>query len=522
MRNRIVKHFALSTAALLSISMNPLTVHASDSFVSPVNLTEEEVQWVNDTYQKGETVRTEDGQFSYKIVRDPHVCGHIIEYIGNGGDIAFPDYTGLVRLNRSSVDLSERDDITSVTYDGVRHPGEMLDDFHNCKNLKSLTVNAEYSDQLIELYDLSDDFVKTPSGQCLLNGSFADCTNLKTIVLPHESEKLECYIGEKVFEGCTALKELDLSGCWGIKEDAFLNCTALEKVVFNENVKEIQEHAFGYIKDADGNYQRCDGLTIYGVTGTAAETYAKENGIPFVAGTAAENNSAELERAYTLLKQYAASLPDGLHADVMLGQDCDPPELWDGKVVLYYSAAHDRDLRPMFRDFMLENGIDPSLVITVKTDEALEFELSYELDRAYNRLTEFVAKQVEKGNDIFKGVKVISASGDHPDKVIVLDTDGTNRAEIWAQTRAFMKEREIGDDLVWIQYFDSTDGAASGDATCNNVVDVSDAVLAAKFATGDSKAVITDQGKLNADLDGDGSVTLDDVTLILKKITKQN
>ena len=107
-------------------------------------------------------------------------------------------------------------------------------------------------------------------------------------------------------------------------------------------------------------------------------------------------------------------------------------------------------------------------------------------------------------------------------KVIVLDTDGTNRAEIWAQTRAFMKEREIGDDLVWIQYFDSADGAASGDATCNNVVDVSDAVLAAKFATGDSKAVITDQGKLNADLDGDGSVTLDDVTLILKKITKQN
>ena len=349
MRNSIVKHFALSTAALLCISMSPLTVHASDSFVGRGNLTEDEIYWVNDTCLKGETVQTKDGQFLYKIGRDPFACAVITDYTGDESNIVFRDYADLVRVSKSRVDLSERDDITSVTYDGVYHPGEMIDDFHNCKNLESLTVNADFSDKLIYLYDLSDDFVKTPSGQCNLSGSFAGCTNLKAITLPHESEKLVCYIGEKVFEGCTALKELDLSGYWGIKEDAFLNCTALEKVVFNENVKEIQDHAFGYIKDADGNYQRCDGLTISGVTGTAAETYAKENGIPFVAVTPA---------------------------------------------------------------------------------------------------------------------------------------------------------------------------ALSGDATCNNVVDVSDAVLAAKFATGDSEAVITDQGKLNADLDGDGSVTLDDVTLILKIITK--
>ncbi|MCR4760884.1 MAG: leucine-rich repeat protein [Oscillospiraceae bacterium] len=441
MRNSIVKHFALSTAALLCISMSPLTVHASDSFAGPVNLTEEELQWVNDTYQKGETVQTKDGEFSYKIVRDPHLCGHIIEYTGNGSDIVFPDYTGFVRLNRSSVDLSERDDITSVTYDGVRHPGEMLDDFHNCKNLESLTVNAEYSDQLIELYDLSDDFVKTPSGQCLLNGSFADCTNLKTIVLPHESEKLVCYIGEKVFEGCTALKELDLSGYWGIKEDAFLNCTALEKVVFNENVKEIQDHAFGFIKDAEGNYVRCEGLTIYGVTGTAAETYAKENGIPFVAVTPAaeESVSPELERACTLLKQFAAE--QNYNADVRVLAESE-----NVAVVFEQQPAGEKEydasaITKEIRSFCNENQIDDSKVRVM----------------------------------------------------FLLDAAAENKSE---------------------------PAAFSGDATCNNVVDVSDAVLAAKFATGDSEAVITDQGKLNADLDGDGSVTLDDVTLILKIITK--
>lgn len=279
----------ISLVLILVISGCPISMCASpvyaanDSFVGKGNLTEDEMHWVNDTCLKGETVQTKDGQFLYKIVRDPFVCGHIIEYIGNGSDIVFPDYTGFVRLNRSSVDLSERDDITSVTYDGVRHPGDMEDDFHNCKNLESLTVNADFSDRLIYLYDLSDDFVKTPSGKCNLSGSFAGCTNLKTVTLPHASEKLECNIGEGVFEGCTALKELDVSGYWGIFDDAFLNCTALEKVVFNENVKEIKDHAFGYIKDADGNYQRYDGLTFYGVAGTVAETYANENDIPFVA-----------------------------------------------------------------------------------------------------------------------------------------------------------------------------------------------------------------------------------------------
>ena len=291
--------------------------------------------------------------------------------------------------------------------------------------------------------------------------------------------------------------------------------------MFNENVKEIQEHAFGYIKDADGNYQRCDGLTIYGVTGTAAETYAKENGIPFVAGTAAENNSAELERAYTLLKQYAASLPYGLHADVMLGQDCDPPELYDGKIMLFYSRAHDRDLRPMFRDFMLENGIDPSLVVTGGTDDGWEFELSYELDRAYNRLTEFAAKQTEKGNAAFSGMQILPPSETNPDKVTVF-YDGTQRDEAFAAIRDFMQDREIMDELVLFRYLDAVPvpDPMAGDADGNSVVDVSDAVLAAKFATGDSEAVISDQGKLNADMDGDGSVTLDDVTLILKTITK--
>ena len=59
-----------------------------------------------------------------------------------------------------------------------------------------------------------------------------------------------------------------------------------------------------------------------------------------------------------------------------------------------------------------------------------------------------------------------------------------------------------------------------GDANESDNVDVSDAVLTAKFASGDSTAKITDNGKKLADVDGDGNVTPDDTTKILKYIAK--
>ena len=61
----------------------------------------------------------------------------------------------------------------------------------------------------------------------------------------------------------------------------------------------------------------------------------------------------------------------------------------------------------------------------------------------------------------------------------------------------------------------------AGDANCDGRVDVSDAVLTARFAGEDKNAVITDQGRLNADISGDGNVTTDYTELILKKIAKK-
>ena len=59
-----------------------------------------------------------------------------------------------------------------------------------------------------------------------------------------------------------------------------------------------------------------------------------------------------------------------------------------------------------------------------------------------------------------------------------------------------------------------------GDADLNGIVDVSDAVLIARYVAEDDTAVITKQGKANAAVSGKGTIVLDDASKILKYVAK--
>ena len=59
-----------------------------------------------------------------------------------------------------------------------------------------------------------------------------------------------------------------------------------------------------------------------------------------------------------------------------------------------------------------------------------------------------------------------------------------------------------------------------GDVDCSGEVDVSDAVLLARMTAEDPTAVITSDGKINADCDGKTGLTSGDVTAILRHIAK--
>lgn len=110
--------------------------------------------------------------------------------------------------------------------------------------------------------------------------AFASCTNLTNVIIPDSVTE----IGVNAFSECTGLTNITISkSVTHIYFGAFSGCTNLKSVTIPDNVTYIDEHAFGYIFRAIGEYfEKIDGFTIYGYTGSAAETYANENGFTFV------------------------------------------------------------------------------------------------------------------------------------------------------------------------------------------------------------------------------------------------
>ena len=66
----------------------------------------------------------------------------------------------------------------------------------------------------------------------------------------------------------------------GVGEGAFIDCTSLTNVTIPASVTDIGDEAFGYFYEK--STREYVNFTIYGYTGTAAETYANENDFTFI------------------------------------------------------------------------------------------------------------------------------------------------------------------------------------------------------------------------------------------------
>lgn len=108
-----------------------------------------------------------------------------------------------------------------------------------------------YSKDKTELYcypaGRTDPSFTVPAGVTYIDTAFSACGSLEEVRLPNSLEHLASW--------------------------AFMACENLEAVYIPAGVTEIDGLAF----------RDCDRLTLYGVAGSAAEEYATENGIPFVA-----------------------------------------------------------------------------------------------------------------------------------------------------------------------------------------------------------------------------------------------
>ena len=162
--------------------------------------------------------------------------------IGNSvtsiGDFAFFGCTGL-----TSVTIP--DSVTSIDDSA----------FHGCTGLTSITIPDSV----------------TSIGEC----AFFDCTGLTSVTIGNSVIS----IGSYVFYGCTGLKSVTIpDSVTSIDYCAFYGCTNLTSVTIPNSVTNIDGKAFGYTDYGE----RVENFTIYGYTGTAAETYANENGFTFI------------------------------------------------------------------------------------------------------------------------------------------------------------------------------------------------------------------------------------------------
>ena len=86
-------------------------------------------------------------------------------------------------------------------------------------------------------------------------------------------------IGEDAFCGCKNLTSVTiLDSVTNIGGSAFYNCTGLTSVIIPDSVTSIGFGSLGY----NWGRKKIDGLTIYGVPGSAAEQYANDNGFTFI------------------------------------------------------------------------------------------------------------------------------------------------------------------------------------------------------------------------------------------------
>ncbi len=168
--------------------------------------------------------------------------------------------------------------------------------FAECRSLTSITIPDSVTSigagAFLGCTGLTS--ITIPVGVTSINGSvFEGCTGLTSITMPDSV----IYILAYAFESCTSLTSITIpDSVTSISSWTFNNCTSLANVTIPDSVTFIEHCAFGgctgltsitipksVTSIGTDAFDGCDSLTIRGYTGSYAETYAKENEIPFEA-----------------------------------------------------------------------------------------------------------------------------------------------------------------------------------------------------------------------------------------------
>ena len=234
------------------------------------------------------------GDFEYSICTESSVS--INQYNGNATTLEIPaTIDGLTVTGFGDRAFYNCDSIMSVILpEGITAINELT--FYGCSNLKNIAVDENNAnlcavdgivynkEKSILLYcpeGKTGDIESIPFGVTKIAGdAFTNCRKITTVKIPEGVEA----IGSYAFINCSSLENVTLpEGLKTIDWGAFSGCSSLLSMTIPKSVIEIKEDALGMVYDSEkAFYKIMDGFIVYGYTGTAAESYAKQTGCKFV------------------------------------------------------------------------------------------------------------------------------------------------------------------------------------------------------------------------------------------------
>ena len=344
--------------------------------------------------------------------------------------------------------------------------------FGNCKSLKTFTVPSNVTeigrlafDECITLKDI--EFSKSVTTIC--SNAFKNCDALEAVKLPENLRTMETGI----FEGCDALQNVIFPPTiYIIPSNTFYNCDKLEEIVIPDTIIQIDAWAFRHCDSlksvtilnpqtefGENIFSECDknAITIYGYSGSTAESYAKNNRIPFVALDAEDDGEGSDDQA-----------PDD---DTPIQPDTpneDEPE----------------EITPITKTF---TGLTPNTIYNFYVTEQVPDSETGEETILY--ITQGTADE----NGEWTVSYYPSAETEEEGFVVPFKAEDEGNAE---------------------------DQTIPGDVNGDGVLDISDAIFLARFVAEDSTLDMSNFNVQNADINGDGLTSAADTVYIIRKIAK--
>ena len=312
--NKIISILLSIIMTVLSISIIQLNSFA----VMPASGTTGECTWTLDS--DGVLTISGNGKMAdYDLSKSAPWGTSITEVvIENGvtsiGTFAFTDCTSLanVTIGNSVTEIgwcafSSCTSLASITIpDSVTRIANWA--FGGCKSLKSITIpdsvtsigNSAFENcRSLTSITIHDSVIGISKGAFYNTAYYNNESNWNNRILYIGNHLVEAktyvigsaeirqgtkIIADSAFDSCTLLASVTIpDSVTRIDDNAFHQCYSLKRVYIPDTVTTIGEHAFGYYMDKDLNEEvAIEGFTIIGKPGSAAQTYAEENGFAFV------------------------------------------------------------------------------------------------------------------------------------------------------------------------------------------------------------------------------------------------